>query len=423
MEVRTIKNHPFYPPVKEGSVPIVVQKYGGTSMGSPDRIVHVAKRIRSLHDLGYRKIAVVVSAMSGETNRLINLVEQVNPKASALSLDFTVASGEQVSVGLLVAALEGEGLKALPFAGFQLGIRTDEAHSAARIQDLRTELLHDCWDNKTVPVIAGYQGLNQHNQITTLGRGGSDTSAVAVAAALQADLCEINTDVDGFYSADPRIVPDAKLMEEMSYELALEMAILGSKVLHHRCVELAAKYRLPLVTRNTFKSEENARTMMSEWKQEKNLEAPVVSGVALEKKIARILVSTEATTPNFLSHVFSCLSEKGLNVDVIVHDYGQGRGSQVAFTCASQDYQKCKDILSDLSPNFQVSAQNNLAKISIVGIGMISHHGVARRMFTVLSDAAINIHMVSTSEIKVTCVIDENKAEEAMKVLHKEFVA
>lgn len=427
MEARSIKTHPFYPKIIDETSPIIVQKYGGTSLGTVERIHLVAQRISDLAKLGYKRTAIVLSAMSGETNRLVSLVEQVNPKASALAFDFAVSSGEQVSVGLMVAALEKLGLRAKPFAGFQLGIRTNGSHSSARIENINTDLLHKSWQNNMIPVIAGYQGMSLDNEITTLGRGGTDTSAVAIAAALGADLCEINTDVDGFFSADPRIVPTAKLMEEMSYELALEMAILGSKVLHHRCVELAAKFNLPLVTRNTFKSEESARTLMTDWNHKQTLEAAVVSGVAVEKKIARFSVKSDENNEDFLPHVFSALSEAGINVDVIVHDHRASQGAQVAFTCSSAEHQTCRDTLSKTScliskKPLSIESESELAKVSIVGIGMISHHGVARRMFKTLADNGISIHMVSTSEIKVTCVVAEKDSDLAVQKLHAEFL-
>ncbi len=406
----------------------VVQKYGGTSVGSPERMRAIAKRAARQFSEGLVHNAIVVSAMAGETNRLVDLVRQVNPSASPRAYDMAVAAGEQVSVGLVSAALESEGLRALPLLGHQLGIVTNDAHSRARIQSIRRDVIENAWRNGMIPVVAGFQGVTADNAITTLGRGGSDTSAVALAVALEADLCEINTDVDGVYSADPRVVKAARHIPKMDYESALEMASLGSKVLHPRCVELAAKYRMPLVVRNSFDAEEARRTWIMPLTTEEALESPVVTGVSTTKAVARITVEGFDPNTTILKDLFQRIAEADTNVDVIVHDrHPRGHLQSVGFTVPTEDLEKTLAAIRSIqsSPgcaNLQVSQETGLAKVSAVGVGMRSHSGVAGRFFGVLEGAEVPVLMITTSEIKISCIVPEASADRAAQVLHDEFL-
>ena len=407
----------------------VVQKYGGTSVGSVERIDAVAKRIATGRDRGIKNLAVVVSAMAGETNRLLDLVQQANPLASRSLYDLALSAGEQVSAALLAAALERHAVKAQPFLGFQLGIVTDSFHSQARIKAISTEKIVACWREGGIPIVAGFQGVTESLQVTTLGRGGSDTSAVALAAALQADYCEINTDVDGVFSADPRCVQNAKLLSVLDFSTALEMATLGSKVLHSRCVELAAKFELPLVVRNSFNETSSERTLIMNLDEKQAIESPVVSGVSGQRGVSRIGLYGVSKDARFISQVFSAIAAAGVNVDIIVHHFLSEKDKmRLGFTVDDQELQRTKEVLQRLlnekGGGFTESdfeAESGLGKVSIVGLGMQSHHGVASRMFTSLTGEGIDIKMISTSEIKVSCVIPENSLDQAVQVLHRDF--
>jgi aspartate kinase len=408
---------------------IVVQKYGGTSVGTPERIRDVARRVAAQYRDGYRHLAVVVSAMSGETNRLVALVNAVNPNAPAKSYDMAVASGEQVSVALMTAALAAEGVPAEPFLSHQLGILTDHFHSRARIKSIATEPVDDCWRRGVIPVVAGFQGVTENLEITTLGRGGSDTSAVALAIAVGASFCEINTDVDGVYTCDPRVVPGARLIERMDFEVALEMASLGSKVLHPRCVELGAKFDMPIIVRNTFTANDHRRTCVMKLSDRDNLEAPVVSGVTLDRDVVKTTLVGLKPDASVISRVFSALAEAGVNVDVIVHDLvasgADGKSEmQVGFTTSAADSELAANALrSDISTfGWRVSTERDCAKVSVVGVGMRSHSGVAATAFAALTKEGIQIRMISTSEIKISCVIDGKSADAACRVLHQAFI-
>jgi aspartate kinase len=411
--------------------PTIVQKYGGTSVGSPERIKDVARRISAQYRLGHRRLAVVVSAMSGETNRLVALVNSVNPAAPAKSYDMAVASGEQVSVALMTAALAAEGVAAEPFVSHQLGILTDAFHSRARIKSINTEPIEDCWRRGMIPVVAGFQGVTEAMDITTLGRGGSDTSAVALAIAVGADHCEINTDVDGVFTCDPRIVADAQLIEVMDFEVALEMASLGSKVLHPRCVELGAKFSMPIIVRNTFTPNDHRRTRVMTLTDKKNLEAPVVSGVTLDRDVVKTTLLGLDADPKMISRIFSNMAEAGVNVDIIVHDlprvdasHDQERSMQLGFTTNKADADAALRALEPLmkAHGWRHTIEGDCAKVSVVGVGMRSHSGVAATMFTALTQHGINIRMISTSEIKISCVVDAAEAERACRALHKVFI-
>jgi aspartate kinase len=405
----------------------IVQKYGGTSVGSLERIDEVAKRVADQYHSGIKKIAIVVSAMSGETNRLVDLINGTNPRASARNYDMVVAAGEQVSVALMSAALEKHGIPSKAFLGYQLGIVTDNFHSKARIQKIECAKLHKCWEEDAIPVVAGFQGVTGDLEITTLGRGGSDTSAVALAVALDAAFCEINTDVDGVFTADPRIVPDARLVKEMDFEVALEMASLGSKVLHSRCVELGAKYHMPIVVRNTFKPNDHARTFIMNFSNERKLEAPIVSGVTLDRNVVRLSLHNLPARGGIIGAAFQLIAENGVNVDIIVHNRSNDSDRmRVGFTIGSADLLRTKELLErwviEKKLGAYVEVEEGLSKVSVVGLGMQSHPGVASRVFSVLEDAGIALHMISTSEIKISCVISEKEGESAARALHKEFV-
>ncbi len=405
----------------------VVQKYGGTSVGSPERIVAIAKRIANQLRSGQRDLAVVVSAMSGETNRLVDLVRQVNSDAPPRFYDMAVAAGEQVSVALMAAALNEQGVESEAFLAHQLGIMTDDLHAKARIRHIRTERIHRAWREGRVPVIAGFQGVTAQGEITTLGRGGSDTSAVALAIALDAGFCEINTDVDGVYTADPRIVPQARLSEVMDFEVALEMASLGSKVLHARCVELGAKYNMPIVVRNTFKDDRSQRTVIMSFNEAQTLEAPIVSGVTLDNNVAKVTVEYAAQHVDVIAKLFTKIADLGVNVDIIVHDHGAREGqASLGFTIGKDDVRNTSRALEDFAATIgegglKFKTEQGLAKISIVGLGMRSHPGVASKMFRALTSRQIELLMISTSEIKISCVIDEKSAPLASQALHGAF--
>lgn len=406
---------------------VVVQKYGGTSVGSPERIKALAARVARQYRDGLRHNAVVVSAMSGETNRLVALMRQVNPSASALTYDMAVSAGEQVSVGLVAAALEGEGIKAIPLLGHQLGILTDGAHSQARIQSIQRDIIDKAWDIGAVPVVAGFQGVTEENAITTLGRGGSDTSAVALAIALKADFCEINTDVDGVYSADPRSVPEARHLARLDYDTALEMASLGSKVLHPRCVELGSKFRMPIVVRSSFDPDHARRTWIMNYTPQEVLETPVVTGVTVAKDVARLTVEGFHREAPILKDLFAVVAEAAINVDVIVHDrHSEGHLQSVGFTVPGEDVAKTIASVEALKsrPEYKtltITKQTGLVKVSAIGVGMRSHSGVASRAFAALQDNGIPILMVTTSEIKISCVVPDELADKAARVLHSEF--
>ncbi|MES2744144.1 MAG: aspartate kinase, partial [Bdellovibrionota bacterium] len=387
----------------------IVQKYGGTSVGSLERIDSVAQRVAAQYAEGFRKIAIVVSAMSGETNRLVEMMNGINPRTSLRNYDMAVAAGEQVSAALLAAALEKHDIPSRSFLGYQLGVITDPFHSKARIEHIECHKLYECWERGEIPVVAGFQGVTGDGEITTLGRGGSDTSAVALAVALNASFCEINTDVDGVFTADPRVVPDARLEPEMDFEVALEMASLGSKVLHSRCVELGAKYSMPIVVRNTFKPNNHPRTLIMNFSAERKLEAPVVSGVTMDKNVVRVSLHNLPTRGGIIGSAFEVIAESGVNVDIIVHNRSVDSDTmRVGFTIGATDLLRTKELLEkwtiDRKLGAYIEVESGLSKVSVVGLGMQSHPGVASRVFSCLENAGIALHMISTSEIKISCV-------------------
>lgn len=415
--------------------PIIVQKYGGTSVGTVERIIAIAERVKAqLAAVPGQKIAIVVSAMAGETNRLIGLTESISSHIDPRNYDLAVSAGEQVSCALMASALDRVGLSGKAFLGYQLGIMTYGHHARARIAKIDCARLHDCWDAGQIPVIAGFQGMNENRDITTLGRGGSDTSAVALAVALGAKFCEINTDVPGVFTADPRSVPAAKPIEKMDFGVMLEMASLGSKVLHSRSVELAAKFNMPVVVRSTFDHDPDnpnaptQGTLIMQYSEQQALEAAVVSGVTLDKNVAKFTLGGLDSSKAPIASLFSSIADLGVNVDIIIHNrrntidtmslgFTTGKGDIERTLSAVEDWQKATG-----NEQSQVEIDQELAKVSVVGLGMRSHPGVASKCFTVLQQQGIEILMVSTSEIKISCVIRAELAEKASQVLHEAFI-
>jgi aspartate kinase len=398
---------------------LVVQKYGGTSMGSIERIRNVARRVTRTYDEGNDMI-VVVSAMSGETNKLVALCNEMCEFPSEREYDVMVATGEQVSIALLAMCLQSMGYKAKSYMGFQLPIITDSAYSKARIEEIDGTKVREDLKNGTIVVVAGFQGIDREGSLTTLGRGGSDTSAVAVAAALNADVCEIYTDVDGVYTTDPRIVPEASKMDKVSYDEMLEMASLGSKVLQIRSVEFAKKYGVVIHVRSSFN--DNPGTLVT--KEDADMEAVLVSGITFDKNEAKISVMRVPDKPGIAAKLFSPLSEANITVDMIIQNVSHEGYTDLTFTVPRADFKKALKIVEDAAAKVGaagVDSNETIAKVSIVGVGMRSHSGVASKMFSTLSAEGINIQMISTSEIKVSCVIDDKYTELAVRVLHDAF--
>ena len=398
---------------------LIVQKYGGTSVGSIERIRGVADRIVRYREAGHQ-VCVVSSAMSGETNRLDALGKEMVARPLAREMDVLLSSGEQVAVALLAIALTARGVPAQSFLGFQVAMRTDAAHGRARIEQIDTEALRSAIDAGTVPVVAGFQGVSPAGAVTTLGRGGSDTTAVAVAAALEADECEICTDVDGVYTADPRVEPQARRLQTVTFEEMLELASLGSKVLHPRSVEFAGKYQVPLRVLSTF--EEGEGTLITT--EQNKMEQPVVSGIAHARDEAKITMLGVPAIPGVASKILGPISAAQIEVDMIVQNTGADGLTDFTFTVKRGDYDAALELLEPLRESLgarELSGDNSIAKVSVVGVGMRSHAGVATRMFDALADESINIQMISTSEIKISVVVAERYLELAVRAIHKEF--
>ena len=413
---------------------LTVHKYGGTSMGSPERIRNVAKRVAKWARAGHQMV-VVPSAMSGETNRLLGLARELSPEkttpALQRELDMIASTGEQVSVGLLSIALQAEGLEAVSYAGWQVPIRTDSAYTKARIQSIDDQRVRADLGAGKVVVITGFQGIDDLGHITTLGRGGSDTSAVAVAAALKADECLIYTDVDGVYTTDPRIVAEARRLKTISFEEMLEMASLGSKVLQIRSVEFAGKYRVPLRVLSSFTPwdidiHEEARSgTLITFEEDEKMEQAVVSGIAFNRDEAKISLMGVTDKPGIASMILGPVAEANIDVDVIIQNVSHDGRTDFSFTVHRNDYARTMDLLKTqvlpATGATDLRGDAKICKVSIVGIGMRSHVGVASRMFRVLSEEGINIQMITTSEIKTSVVIDEKYMELAVRALHKAF--
>ncbi len=398
---------------------VMVQKYGGTSVGSVERIRSVAERVRRYRRDGHQ-VLVVVSAMSGETNRLETLGRGVSERPPSREMDVLLASGEQVTIALLAMALQELGCPARSFLGGQVCIRTDGHFSRARIEAVDTKALLAELEAGVTPVIAGFQGVDAHGNLNTLGRGGSDTTAVAVAAALGADECQICTDVDGVYTADPRIVEDARRLHRITFEEMLELASLGSKVLHPRSVEFAGKYRVPLRVLSSF--EEGPGTLIT---IEKNaMEQPIVSGIAYARDEAKITMSGVPDIPGIASRILGPVGRAPIEVDMIVQNTGADGLTDFTFTVKRSDYERALEVLGSVREEIgarELSGDNRIAKVSVVGVGMRSHAGVATRMFDALAAENINILMISTSEIKISVVVAERYLELAVRCIHSEF--
>jgi aspartate kinase len=400
---------------------LIVQKYGGTSVGDPDRIRNVARRVVETVKAGHR-VAVVVSAMSGQTDRLVALARDLGGEdPDPREYDQIVSTGEQVTIALLAMAIQRLGQPARSFTGFQMGMRTDTAHTRARIERIDTDVLGRALDRGEVAVLAGFQGIDESGNVTTLGRGGSDTSAVAVAAALRADVCEIYTDVDGVYTTDPRIVPAARKLERVSYEEMLEMASLGAKVLQIRSVRFAMRYGVPIHVRSSF----NDSTGTWVVPEEQVMEELVVSGVTYNRNEAKIRVRGVRDVPGIAARLFSPLAEDGVVVDMIIQNLSQDGATDMTFTVPRDAYARSMEIMQKVGRELGAQAVDGdpeIAKVSIVGLGMRDHAGVATRMFQSLADEGINIQLISTSEIKVSVVIEEKYTELAVRALHAAFV-
>ncbi len=399
---------------------LVVQKYGGTSVGDIERIKNVARRVLNAKNQG-NKLVVVVSAMAGETDKLIRLAQQITPVPDERELDVLVSTGEQVSIALLAMALKSMDCDSKSYLGFQIKIATDSVFGKARISSIDSEKMRQDLKEGRVVVVAGFQGVDDSGNITTLGRGGSDTSAVAVAAALEADVCEIYTDVDGVYTTDPNVYPRARKLSRISYDEMLEMASLGAKVLQIRSVEFAKKYDVPLHVRSSFN--DNPGTIVC--KEDKEMEKVVVSGVTYNKNEAKIEVMRLPDIPGVAAKLFKPIADANIVVDMIIQTSSTEKGcADVAFTVPKSDFVKTLQIVKETNQEFggkEVKFNEDIAKVSIVGVGMRSHSSVATQMFSALAKEGINIHMISTSEIKISCIIDSKYTELAVRALHDAF--
>ncbi|QEM68074.1 aspartate kinase [Geobacter sp. FeAm09] len=398
---------------------LVVQKYGGTSVGTVDRIKNVAKRIIKTYEAG-NDVIVVVSAMSGETNKLVALANEMSEIPDGREYDVVVATGEQVTIGLLAMHLKSLGYKAKSYQGWQVPIVTDSTASKARIESIDGKNIHADLKDGAIVIVAGFQGIDAAGNVTTLGRGGSDTSAVAIAAALKADVCEIYTDVDGVYTTDPNICKEARKVGKISYDEMLELASLGAKVLQIRSVEFAKKYNVDVHVRSSLN--ENTGTMVT--REDKEMEGILVSGVAYDKNEAKITVMGVPDRPGIAAKILTPLSDAAISVDMIVQNVSQAGMTDFTFTVTKADLKQALLITNEVAKTIQakeVLSDENISKVSIVGLGMRSHAGVATQMFVALAGNGINIQMISTSEIKISVVIDEKYTELAVRVLHETF--
>ena len=400
---------------------LIVQKYGGTSVGSAERIKNVANRIAKTRAEGH-DVVVVVSAMSGETNRLVALAHEMQEFPDPRELDVVLSTGEQVTIGLLAMALKNIGVDAKSYTGWQVALRTDDAHTKARIDSIDDEKMRADLNAGKVVIVAGFQGVTADGDIATLGRGGSDTSAVALAAALKADECQIYTDVDGVYTTDPRVVPEARRMNTISFEEMLELASLGSKVLQIRSVEFAGKYHVRLRVLSSL--QEGGEGTLITFEEDENMEKAAVQGIAFDKNQARINVRGVPDKPGIAYQILGAVADANIEVDMVIQNVGDEGTTDFSFTVPRGDYKQTLDLLNQLKNTIGATAINGddtVCKVSIVGLGMRSHVGVASKMFRTLAEEGINIQMISTSEIKVSVLIDEKYMELATRVLHKAF--
>ena len=400
---------------------LIVQKYGGTSVADPGRIRGVASRVARYKALGHQ-VVVVVSAMSGETNKLINLAKEIMAEPDPRELDVMVATGEQVTIALTALAIMDLGIKAVSYTGVQVPILTNGAHTKARILDINAKKIHADLDAGFVVVVAGFQGVDENGNITTLGRGGSDTTGVALAAALKADECQIYTDVDGVYTTDPRVVPEARRLKSITFEEMLEMASLGSRVLQIRSVEFAGKYKVKLRVLSSFEEEGEGTLITFE---DENMEQPIISGIAFNRDEAKITVLGVPDRPGIAYQILGPIADANIDVDMIIQNVGADGTTDFTFTVHKNELSKALAILKDKVQGHisarEIVGDDKTAKVSVVGVGMRSHVGIASQMFRTLAEEGINIQMISTSEIKISVVIDEKYMELAVRVLHKAF--
>ena len=398
---------------------LVIQKFGGTSLANIERIQAVANLIEQSVKDG-KEVVAVVSAMAGETQRLIDLAKEVQSEPDPREYDALISSGEQVSVALLAMALKEKNFLSKSYTAFQLGLKTDQIHGKARISSIDTSVLHEDLKKGIVPVITGFQGINESGDITTLGRGGSDTSAVALAVALEADECQIFTDVDGVYTTDPRVYDKAKKIDKLSFEEMLELSSLGAKVLQIRSVEFASKFNMPIRVLSSFNKGDG--TLID--KEDENLEDALISGVTYTKNDSKLIIRQVPDVPGIAAKILSPISNEGIEVDVIVQNVAEDKTTDFTFTVKDEDADKAAKILNDLSDELgggSVELAKEISKVSVVGVGMKSHAGVATKMFSALADKKINIDMISTSEIKISVVVSRESAEEAVKALRDVF--
>ena len=406
---------------KARKMALIVQKYGGTSVGSAERIKNVAKRVAQTRAEGH-DVVVVVSAMSGETNRLVALAHEMQEFPDPREMDVVLATGEQVTIGLLSMALKNIGVDAKSYTGWQVAVQTDNAHTKARIDHIDGDKIHADLKAGKIVIVAGFQGITADGDISTLGRGGSDTSAVALAAALKADECQIYTDVDGVYTTDPRVVPEARRMSTISFEEMLELASLGSKVLQIRSVEFAGKYQVRLRVLSSL--QEGGEGTLITFEEDENMEKAVVKGIAFDKNQARINVRGVSDKPGIAYQILGAIADANIEVDMIIQNVGAEGTTDFSFTVPRGDYRQTLDLMNGLKESLgaaEVNGDDTVCKVSIVGVGMRSHSGVAATMFRSLAEEGINIQMISTSEIKVSVLIDEKYMELATRVLHKAF--
>ena len=398
---------------------LIVQKFGGSSVADADRIRNVARIITETYRKGHSVVAVL-SAQGDTTDDLIEKAKEINPSASKREMDMLLATGEQISISLCAMAIERMGYQAVSLTGWQAGMLTDSSYSSARIKRIRTERIQKELDKKKIVLVAGFQGINKYDDITTLGRGGSDTSAVALAAALHADLCQIYTDVDGVYTADPRHVTGARKLDEITFDEMLELASLGAQVLHNRSVEMAKRYNVNMEVLSSFSGKPGTKVK----EVVKTMEKIHVSGVAKDKNVARLALVGLADQPGIAFKIFSLLAKKDINVDIILQSIGRDESKDISFTVARDDAQTAKAILEELKESIgfkSIQVDDHVAKVSIVGAGMAHNAGVASKMFEALYSAGINIQMISTSEIKVSVLVDERDADRAVQAIHDRF--
>ncbi|HEY2574493.1 MAG TPA: aspartate kinase [Verrucomicrobiaceae bacterium] len=399
---------------------LIVQKYGGTSVGNPERIRHVARRILDTQDAGHQVVAVV-SAMSGVTNHLIELANAVSKNPTEREMDVLLATGEQQTIALTAMAINSLGGKAVSLTGAQAGIQTDGVHTKARISDITPTEVHEMLDAGHIVILAGFQGQTRDGRITTLGRGGSDLTAIAMAAAVKADLCQIFTDVDGVYTCDPRVVKCARKIDVISYDEMLEMASSGSKVMQSRSVEFAKKFGVRFEVRNSMNT--NPGTLVKE--EEKGMESVVVRGVSIERNQAKVTIDDVPDRPGVAAKIFSAIRDANIIIDMIVQNVSWDGQTDISFTCSAPELPKAEaelnKIIAQLGGEVKLRSQSGVAKLSIVGIGMRSHSGVAAKMFSALADNGINIQMISTSEIKTAVTVNEDEIEKAARVVHTAF--